>query len=278
MDYENEVVPSLGEPEPAVVEATDVGEVVGESPTPEPIETPGEDAAAAPKKDRVQERIDELTRKRYEAEREREYWKGQAEALTPGRGKEVETPKVPDQATLTEPQEDQFDNYSDYTRALVQHEARKLVAQQEATRNQEQAHQQAQEKQRTYQDWVSKGKDKYADFSEIAEAQTIPYTQAMADAIVGSDTGLDIAYYFGKNPDEAKRIANLGPLQAAKEIGRLEVKLTAGEPGKKVSAAPTPIRPVAGGPAIPTDINAIEDDEAWLKAERERLAKQGRLY
>ena len=272
-----EVIESWQEPEPAVVEATVVeGEAVGESPTPEPeVEVSGPDTPAEPK-NRVQERIDELTRKRYEAEREKEYWKGKAEALSPGRSGEVETPKVADLALPPEPLEEQFDNYSDYTRALVQHEARKLVAAQEATKQQEQAHLQATEKQRTYQEWVGKGKTKYPDFSEVAESQTIPYTQAMADAIVGTETGLDIAYYFGKNPAEATRIAGLSPLQAAKEIGKLEVKLAAVAP--KTSAAPTPIRPVAGGPAIPTDINAIEDDETWLKAERERLAKLGRLY
>ena len=262
---------SLNPPaEDAVVEA----EAVEETPaTPEPeveaSETPGDDAAAAPKKNKVQERIDELTREKYE-------WKAKAEALErygpQGRGDEVKTEpaKTPDLAPTPEPSEDQFDTYADYTKALVQFEARKLVAA-------DRAHQEAQHKQTAYQEWVGKGKTKYQDFSEVAESQAIPYTQAMADAIVGTDTGLDIAYYLGKNPGEATRIAGLSPIQAAKEIGKLEVKLSQPS-GKKVSAAAEPIKPVGHGPSVPTDINSIEDDEAWLRAERERLAKQGRLY
>jgi hypothetical protein len=93
--------------------------------------------------------------------------------------------------------------------------------------------------------------------------------------------GPEILYHLGQNPAEAKRIAQLSPLSQAKEIGKLEDKLSSNPPAKKTSSAPAPISPVNGkGTSTPTydttDPRSIQsmDTSTWIAKERERQMKK----
>lgn len=121
---------------------------------------------------------------------------------------------------------------------------------------------------------VEQAKTKYADYSAVAEAADLPISIVTAQAIMTSDIGPDIAYHLGKNPEEAKRIADMVipgavfpdklpngqpspfagmpvPDERAQllAIGEITAKLRgAAEPKpepKKISKAPEPVRPVA---------------------------------
>jgi hypothetical protein len=50
---------------------------------------------------------------------------------------------------------------------------------------------------------------KYEDFIEVAESPNVPISDAMALVIMNSDDGAEIAYYLGKHPDEAAKIAGM---------------------------------------------------------------------
>jgi hypothetical protein len=54
----------------------------------------------------------------------------------------------------------------------------------------------------------------------------------MAETIKSSDIGPDLAYWLGSNPKEADRISRLSPLLQAREIGKIEAKITA-DPSKR---------------------------------------------
>jgi hypothetical protein len=103
----------------------------------------------------------------------------------------------------------------------------------------------------------------------------------MAETIQASDVGPDVAYYLGSNPREAERISRLSPYLQAKEIGKIEVKLTDNPPVKRTTNAPPPIKPVTaktvGAPARDTtDPRSVKDmsTSEWIEAERLRQIKQ----
>jgi hypothetical protein len=103
-------------------------------------------------------------------------------------------------------------------------------------------------------EWDSKlkvAKAEYSDFDEVLQdAQDIPITQTMAQAIKSSEIGADLAYFLGKDPDYAIRISKMDPISAARELGRIESYIEYDKANKKpaakpaVSKAPSPIKPV----------------------------------
>ena len=94
------------------------------------------------------------------------------------------------------------------------------------------------------------GSEKYEDFEEVVTGDTT-ITEWMRDAMFDMDNQVEIAYFLGKNPKEARRIAKLPPRRQVAEIGKLDGKPWS--PSKpKTSAAPAPIEPV-GGSNTPND-------------------------
>ena len=103
----------------------------------------------------------------------------------------------------------------------------------------------------------------------------------MAETIQASDIGPDVAYFLGANPKEADRISRLSPFLQAKEIGKIEAKLSDNPPAKKTTSAPAPIAPVTarstGGTAYDTtDPRSIKTMSAseWIEAERNRQIRK----
>jgi hypothetical protein len=101
-------------------------------------------------------------------------------------------------------------------------------------------------------------------------------TNGTLDAwILDSDIGAELLYYFSDKQDEVDRIQSLNPFAAARELTRLEEKLTgtAAPPPKEeekpdersspnVSKAPAPAASIAGKGTAPVD-----EEEAAVKSE-----------
>jgi hypothetical protein len=111
---------------------------------------------------------------------------------------------------------------------------------------------QAQQIEQAWEDKLSKAKAEYSDFdSVIEESNDIPVTPIMAQAIKTSDLGADIAYFLGKDPEYATKIARMDSISAIREIGRIESyveyeKTQKAKPAQ-VSKAPAPITPPKAG-------------------------------
>lgn len=143
-----------------------------------------------------------------------------------------------------------------FVEALTDWKAEQKLAQREQYQ-----HQQTVES--SYEERVEQARDaKYHDYDEVVGK---PYEEGgpaisdlMAEAIKLEVNGVDVAYHLGTNVKESIRIAKLPPLQQAIEIGKLAVKL-AGQapPTKKVSSAPSPIRPVGANSAAP-NLNPLD--------------------
>jgi len=104
---------------------------------------------------------------------------------------------------------------------------------------------------------------KHSDYDEVVNRPV--FTPEMQDAIFESEHGAEIAYHLGKNGREATKIANLSPSQMNREFGKLEARFSAVPLTKKISNAPSPIKPVGGAETIqkdPAKMNASEYYEA----------------
>jgi hypothetical protein len=172
------------------------------------------------------------------------------------------------------PSIDNFESTDAYAEALALRKAEELIAQRD--RQKEQA-----EIVEAYGEREEKARDKYDDFEDVVYNPKLRITDVMAETIQYSDLGPDLAYWLGSNPKEAERIARLSPILQAREIGKIEVRLSDNPPVKKTTSAPTPISPVtarsSGSPSHdttdPRSIKTMSTSD-WIEAERNRQIRK----
>lgn len=202
----------------------------------------GDDAAAAtdtpapPPKKTAQERIDELTRARRDAERDAEYWRNKALQDS----KPAAEPAQP-AADPTKPSVESFETYEAYVEALADWKADQREAKANAERAQRDAAQ-------AWQAKTAAAQEKHSDFDDVVMRSTWDCTRDMAQALAASEHGAEVAYHLAKNATEARRIAGLSPIAQVLEIGRLEARLSApASPQPKTATnAPEPAPQVRG--------------------------------
>lgn len=208
--------------------------VVGTEATPqvtaqeEPKETP----------EWAKKRFSELTEKRKKAENEAEYWRQEAIKHAP---KPVES-AAPVADPNKEPDPNDFTDYGEYVKATADHRINQKVREIDFQN-------QIITKKRNFEKSVTEFKKTATDFDSVVMVPELPITGVMVEAMMDSDKGPEIAYFFGKNPEEARRISTLSPLAAVREIGRLEMKLSASPTPRNVTQAPEPIIPIDGANA-----------------------------
>jgi len=152
------------------------------------------------------------------------------------------------------PKREDFQDYEEWQAALAAH---KVMSQLSAR---ERAQLESQAKERSYalqqlsqreqaelaQIWADQESDarqRYADYDAVTRNPDLPITQAMVQMMAASDKGADIAYHFGTNPQEAARIAQLPPMQMAREMGLIEAKVSLPKAPTQTQA-PDPVKPV----------------------------------
>lgn len=242
------------------------GQTEGEQP--EGGEQQAEKTEQQPKKTGVQKRFDELTRKAHEAAREAAYWREQA----------IKS-QAPSQDATTKPARDAFASDADYFEALADWKAEQKVSefrkqqQAEALNKAEQT--QTATRFELYQERVSTALDAMPDYHEVVGGSDVPTEAHVLEAILDSEQGPQLAYHLAKHPDVAQRLNEMTPVQAAREIGRLEAQLaqpkTETPPPKRTTNAPPPINPVRGSNGQFTKSpEQMSDAEwyAWRKSQR----------
>lgn len=235
-------------------------------------ETPNEQPNDGKKKGGFQKRIDKLTAKATAAEAraaELERLLADKTAAKPG-----EKPAAPAAAQDGKPLAASFDSYEEYTEALTDWKLDQR-AQAETAKAAQQAQQaQQQELGKKWNAGVETLREKYDDFDDIIEAE-VSVTPAMQQAVLESEIGPELAYYLGKHPEEAARIAALSPASTARELGKIEAKLTVetAAPNKKPqpsTKAPAPISPVSNRSTATVGKSPDEMDYDEYKAHRNK--------
>ena len=230
-----------------VTQASPEGETVPETPATEQApetgteQTPTETEEEAPKpkhKPWFQERIDQLTREKYERERRAEA----AEARL------AEVLANPDKAPTETPDLD------------------KLVAERAAElRKTEQFNAKC-------DDIYTSGKTDFEDFDDVLGNFKMlgGLTQPLLEAVTQLPDAHKVLHQLGSNMDEAARILSLAPVPMALELAKLSSSPAKSKP---VSKAPPPIKPIDGTPTgekSPDDMSM----EEWIQWREGELKKQ----
>jgi len=255
MSEEQNLAEVVAAPEQEVTAPLDPVEIA----TPE--DQPAEQSAEAPKMF-TQEELDAAIGKRLA--REQRKWE---------RSQQTRTATQPAYSQET-PNPDYFDSPEAYAEALAEKKAHELVQQREMQRQQSEVIE-------AYHEREEDARSKYDDFEQVAYNPRLPVSEAMAQTIQASEIGPEIAYYLGSNPKEADRIFRMPVLMQAKEIGKIESKLSDNPPIKKSTNAPPPINPVtsrsSGNPSYdttdPRSIKTMSTSE-WIEADRQRQIRK----
>ena len=191
-------------------------------------------------------------------EQEKEYWR--QEALRAQTTAKPIEPVIPPKDLTTRPKATDFATHDEYLEQLVEWKADQKIAAIQTKRQQDEAKTQVQNKFNTHNSRVISFKESHEDFDEVIDnVSTIPMSIAVQESILDSDHGPEMMYALGNDPKEFKRICSLPPLQAAREMGKLETKFikpATTSSNEKTTRAPKPVSPVrTRGASVPKDLN-----------------------
>lgn len=246
-----------------------------------------------PKPKGVQKRIDELTRQREESNRRVDQLLQTVEALiavqtgkpkapvgeTPADELDDEpAPARPDPANYTSAEQYAMDvdkYIGDHSAWVARREVRKSLEAQRMTEEQRRREAARQHVETTYRSRVEKALEKYPDYHQVAEADDLPISRPMADAIRAAESGPDVAYWLGQHPDECAKISKLHPVAQIMELGRIAHTLSAAAPAPKpVSRTPAPITPSRPTNETPPLNPAEESMESYAARRKAEWAKE----
>ena len=228
--------------------------------------------ASAP--DKVQQRINKITREKYEALRENERLvKKLAELETT----QKETKFAADKSALevSKPKQEDFDTDEEYYTQLGRWGAKMELHEQQSTQEAEVI---KEEPKNIIQTIIDTGKETYPDFEELVLREDLKITPAMVESAADSEYATEIFYHLGQHPELAEKIAKLrSPAAVAREMGRIEfnfiqaevVEVVTHEPTqdteevvttkiknkkKKTPVVPPPVKPLGGGGKTSTNL------------------------
>ena len=174
------------------------------------------------------------------------------------------------------PPYDQFESPEAYAEALAIRKAEELIAYRELQKQRVQIED-------AYAESEEEARSRYDDFEQVAYNPRLRITDEMAETIKASDLKAELAYWLGSNPKEADRISHLSPLMQAREIWKIEVKLSTEPSQKKTTSAPDPIRPVSARSVNPGVVDTTDPRSTqtmsvseWIAAERQRQIAKAR--
>ena len=256
--------------EPVALPAHDAAPPTATDQAPEapPADDAGADQQAeaqAPKPKPIQKRISQLVNERETARREAEYWRQQAVMMQQAPAQQAAPPAAP-----VELRAEDFPTYEDYLVAKAETKAAQRL-QSELAKRAEEAQRMAEQRQQMaavseFQVRAEDARARYDDFDLVVTDPSTPISPVMAEAIMASAGGHEVAYYLGRNKQEAARIASLPTIAQAMEIARLEQRLNAA--ARRVSSAPPPPRTVSGGAPPGRDLYSAGSDAEYLALRR----------
>lgn len=241
--------------------------------------------APKPKKNRFQERIDEVVGKQRETERQLQAALDELSNLkkTPEQKQDVAPVTAPDEPDFNAKNDDGTDKYPlgeydpNYVKDLARFTFQQERANFEAETKKAQAEQEETRQRAALQeDWQSKlgpAQERYPDFQtkvdelgEVFVGIDQNYGEYLAATLMSLEYGPDVLYYLANNPDEARKIVQSGVAKAPIALGRLEAKFAVAAEEKqqarpKVSTAPPPPEHLnKGSSAAKVEVDDDTDD------------------
>jgi hypothetical protein len=221
-----------------------------------------DDSSSDKKKKTAQERIDEITWKFREAERQTTYWKKLATGDSDAEhSSESDKPGKP--AEGQRPVADNFDTVAEYEDALFGWYDNKRTTQNrvrgEAARLNKDIS--------VFKKNAATFKESHSDFDKVLE--TPVFTDAMRKVLFPMDVGAELAYYIAKNKDVGESFNGLSPEMQIVQIMELKHKFATNKVGNLLTKAPAPFEGVGDHSTLAKDPDKMSTDE-WMKWNKER--------
>lgn len=220
--------------------------------------TPDEPTEPTPPRDengRFQKRVNELTRKQYEARREADQAKQERDQLRAELDR-MRQPAAPDPNT----------DFPGYVRHLASEEARTLVERERGQWQQTQQQQRFQTLAQQYETREEAYSSRHPEYQEAADAFIAVTGQnpELAEVLMTSEHGPAVVHYLGSHLDEAASIAQMPVHLAAAAVARIEARVSAPKP-KPTTQTPAPVPTLGGSSAVQKDPAKMNYSEykAW---------------
>lgn len=222
----------------------------GDSETPE---NDGSDSTEEPNKG-LQKRINKMTKKMRDAQREAEHWRNEA----------LKNQQAQEQAPPAEkPKQQDFNSDAEFIEALTDWKVEQSNKAQRETQQEQTQQQSINEKRQAFTKSAKEVAKKYDDFNDVVGNENLAISETMEQVILESDIGPEIAYHLGKNLDIALDIAQMPPHMAAREIGKIEARLSM-PAQKKTTSAPPPLKPLGSKNSSKPDPRKMSTED-WIK-------------
>lgn len=258
---------------------SDADEADDELEASEKDEKPKKKSGAQRRKERAERAEAEAARARAEAE----HWKTMALKGAGDSKKDTAPVETPKTEAPGKPSPDSYETHAEYVEALTDWklEQRDKTASEKAAKAKLEADQA--EVMKAHSARVKAFTEKTPDFLETLEdVSHITLSATVERELLSSENGPELIYALAQDPAEFERINKLGPIAAARELGRLDAKLSskaeAAKPEpKKLTTAPKPLDPVGKGKgAVAKSIEEIAATGTQAEYERARLEQMKR--
>lgn len=234
-------------------------------------------------------RIDRLTKENERLRQESEQLRAQYSKFIEQQAKPAAEPAKPAESA-GKPRLHDFPTLEAYQEALTDWKINEREAAKQADAEKREAEAAAAKLQTDWQTSEQAARTAHPDYDDIVQSVRAPEgpgVPAMRQAMLEDELGAEILYYLAGHPDEMKKIAGMPLASAAKEIGKLAVRLApppASDSGKPkpqhVSGAPRPPAPLSRPSAGTTKKDILDEDFArsdfkgWSKLREAQLKGQ----
>lgn len=211
---------------------------------------------AKPKGKGFQKRINQLTRNVRELERRNSALEN-----------EMQERQKPAAEVKGEPKLEDYDDWGKYAKDVAKWEVNQAKGEFAQKQSEEVHRVLAVKAQDEFRDRLETYAEKHDDFHEMVEEIGPLIKGGALDAIIDSTHGPEIIHHLAKNPEEAEKLSRLSPSAAAREIGRIEERLST-KSVKKTTSAPAPIKTVTGSSPATVKIEDMDNMKDFIKAHR----------
>jgi hypothetical protein len=235
------------------------------------------------KKNGFKKRIDKLNQRVSEREQEIAYWKAEALKQKSQDNQPKEEPAKVIAETASKPLADNFDTHEEYVEALTDWKIEQREAQRSVKDREAQVKTEYQKAIDSHMSRIEEFKKSAPDFNDVLKEfdedhAGFRFSAGLEESLITSDLGPAVIYELAKNPKELMRINALGVVAQAREIGKIEARLSRQEKPepKKLTNAPAPLKPVGGKNAASSkSLNDMDPDE-YMRERREQLKNSRR--
>lgn len=177
-----------------------------------------------------------------------------------------------------EPNPDDYENHNDYVKAVAKWEIRQELKAEKTKEAEAAAKREFQESMDRFRDKALAFRETREDYDEVfQDIKDQRLSVTLQDCLLDAENGPELFYELAKNPDEFRRLNNLGVRETAREFGKFETLFNSKQGTserkveKKTTKAPPPIAPVGKGSTSAVRKSLHEVAAGGSQAEYDRL-------